>query len=176
MSGPGLIAADFADLAAACERLREVSRLSAPLSTKQRPEISGWCALEHVAHVALANELIVRNLESLSTGHGALLQAGGEPVPGALEMLAAGVIPRGRAQSPRMVRPPSRIDPLLLADWLATGEQGFARFAREVASLAQARGKIPHQLLGPLDAPQWVRFARVHTRHHLAIVEALLAP
>jgi hypothetical protein len=35
--------------------------------------------------------------------------------------------------------------------------------------------KIPHQVLGPLDAPQWLRFAAVHTRHHLGIAYEVLA-
>jgi hypothetical protein len=174
MSPARALAADFAELAAALERLREIAGLSPALAELRREEVSGWSALEHVAHVALANELIVRNLESLASGHGLLVQEGGEPVPGALEILASGVIPRGRAQSPRMVRPPARIDRTLLADWLATGERGFARFARETDSLAAARGKVPHQLLGPLDAPQWVRFGAIHTRHHLAIAEQVL--
>lgn len=175
MSHAPSVPADLADLAAACERLREIAALPGELSERRRPEISGWSALEQVAHVALANELIARNLESLIAGHGALVVAEGEPAPGALEMLAAGVIPRGRAQSPRMVRPPARIDRVLLADWLATGERAFTKLARDPAPLAGARGKIPHQLLGPLDAAQWVRFGRVHTRHHLAIAEELLA-
>lgn len=129
--------------------------------------------LEHTAHAALANELIVRNLENLLSGTGLLVVATGEPVPGALDILESGVIPRGRAQAPRMVRPPTVIDRALLEEWLAFSEQGFARLAPEHARLAAAPGRIPHQLLGPLTAPLWVRFAAVHTRHHLEIAAGL---
>jgi len=169
------LAADFAELERGLARLRVIAGLQAERTEARRPEISGWCALEHVAHVSLANELIVRNLESLVAGAGLLVQSGGEPVPGALEILESGVIPRGRAQSPRMVRPPARIDRALLAEWLATAETGFASFAAQPERIAAASGRIPHQLLGPLSAPQWVRFAMVHTRHHLAIADAVLA-
>ena len=41
-------------------------------------------------------------------------------------------------------------------------------------ALAATELKIPHQLLGPLDLPQWTRFAGVHTRHHLAIADEVV--
>lgn len=169
------IAADFAQLQRAYARLRAIASMPAELAELRRPEISGWSALEHVAHVALANELIVRNLHSLFAGEGPLVQLNGEPRPGALEILESGVIPRGLAQSPRMVRPPSRIDRALLGDWLSTGELGFVHFAASSELLSAAPGRIPHQMLGPLTAPQWARFAAIHTRHHLAIADLVLS-
>ena len=167
---------DFAELERGCERLRELAALPQELAERRRPEISGWCALEHVAHVALANELIVRNLDRLASGAGLLVVATGEPVAGALPILERGVIPRGAVQSPRMVRPPAKIDRALLAEWLATAEAGFARHAKDPARLAAATGRIPHQTLGPLTAALWVRFAAVHTRHHLEIAARTLGP
>ena len=168
------LAADFADLELALPRLRALADLPVEIGLRRRPEISGWSPLEHVAHVSLANELIVRNLDNLAAGTGILVVASGEPIPGALEMLESGKIPRGRAQSPRMVRPPATIDRALLDEWLATAEHGFRRLAADRSRLERAPGRIPHQLLGPLTAPWWVRFAAVHTRHHLAIADALL--
>ncbi len=169
------LAQDFVDIERALARLRAIEALPAELAELRKPQISGWCALEHIAHVALANELIVRNLESLVSGKGLLVIASGEPVPGALEVLKSGKIPRGTAQSPRIVRPPANIDRALLDEWLQTAEQGFSRFAREPQVLLRAPGRIPHQLLGPLDARLWVRFAAVHTLHHLEIADLVLA-
>jgi hypothetical protein len=165
---------DFAALRPALARLRTIVALPADVAELRRPEVSGWSPLEHVAHVSLANELIVRNLHSLGSGQGALVQLSGEPVAGTLEILQSGAIPRGRAQSPRMVRPPSRIDRALLEEWMAGAESGFEHFASQSELLEAASGRIPHQLLGPLTASQWVRFARIHTLHHLAIADALL--
>jgi len=169
------LADDFAEIARALLRLREIEALPAAISEARRPEISGWCALEHVSHVALANELIVRNLETLAANSGMLLLSEGEPSSEALAVLVSGRIPRGVAQSPRMVRPPAKIDRALLGDWLQTAERGFAKFAQQSAQLAAAPGRVPHQLLGPLSATLWVRFANVHTRHHLSIANELLA-
>jgi hypothetical protein len=144
-----------------------------PALRSPAPAVSAWDAEHHVAHVALANELVLRNLHSLAAGAGALVQRGGEPIPQAHELMASGAIPRGRAQSPRMVRPPERVDPALLRQWLDEARAGYR--ALDPRAVVASEFKIPHQLLGPLDAVQWLRFAAVHTRHHLVIAREVLA-
>jgi hypothetical protein len=165
-------ARDLAALAGLYGEIEQLLERAAPLLARVVPERSGWSAEQHLAHVALANELVLRNLKSLAAGQGALLVRGGEPHPRALELLRAGRLPRGEAQAPRMVRPPERVLPELLRAWLADGRAALA--ALDSGALAPGELKIPHQLLGPLDAPQWARFGVVHTRHHLAIVRELL--
>jgi hypothetical protein len=136
--------------------------------------VSGWSAEQHLAHVALANELVLRNLKSLVAGRGALVVEGGEPRAGVRELLEHGRLPRGAAQAPRMVRPPEVIERELLRQWLADGRRELA--ALDPRTIVPGRLRVPHQLLGPLDAPEWMRFAVVHTAHHLAIArEVLLA-
>lgn len=143
----------------------------APLA-RVEPGISGWSGEQHLAHVALANELVLRNLKSLAKGSGMLVVQGGDPHPRALELLAAGALPRGEAQAPRMVRPPERVERALLSQWLADGKRELD--ALDPATLVSNGLKIPHQILGPLDAPQWVRFGAVHARHHLVIAHEVL--
>lgn len=137
------------------------------------PNVSGWSAEQHVAHVVLANELVLRNVRSLVKGSGMLVVKGGEPHPRALELLAAGRLPRGEAQAPRMVRPPEKVDRELVAQWLADGKHELAGL--DAAQLVANDLKVPHQILGPLDARQWLRFGAVHARHHLVIVADVLA-
>lgn len=144
-----------------------------PQLRSQRAALSGWSAEEHIAHLALANELVLRNLGNLLKGSGLLVVQGGEAVPGALDLLRAGKLPRGEAQAPRMVRPPAKVDPVMLDQWLSEGRAGFA--ALDPARIASSGLKIPHQVLGPLDAPEWLRFAVVHTRHHLLIAGEVLS-
>jgi len=165
-------AQDLRELDALQTELEALLALDAALLETVAPERSGWSSVQHLAHVALANELVLRNLKSLADGRGLLIVRGGEPHPRALELLAAGRLPRGQAQSPRMVRPPERVERALLAQWLADGRR--ARNELDASALVPSELKIPHQLLGPLDAPQWARFAVVHTRHHLAIVREIL--
>lgn len=148
-------------------RLREHSRLRLVAAA-----VSAWSAEQQLAHVALANELVLRNLNNLAKGSGLLVSAGGEAVPGALDLLKRGVLPRGQAQSPRMVRPPEEIDPQLFDSWLNDARSGYQALRPE--QWTDLSLKIPHQILGPLDAQQWLRFALVHTRHHLRIAHEVL--
>jgi len=135
-------------------------------------ERSGWSSEHHLAHVALANELVLRNVASIAGRRGALLTRA-EPEPRALAVLRDGRIPRGRAQSPRMVRPPEHVQRELLLTWLADGRKALA--ALDPRTLVAGELRIPHQLLGPLDGPQWLRFGVVHTGHHMEIVREILA-
>lgn len=165
-------AEDLAALAVLQERLAELLALEPAVLQGVAPGVSRWSSEQHLAHVGLANELVLRNLKNLATGRGALVTKGGEADPRALALLAEGRLPRGQAQAPRIVRPPERIERALLVQWLADGRTALAEL--DPRTLLGTELKISHQLLGPLDAPQWARFAVVHTRHHLEIVREIL--
>jgi hypothetical protein len=165
-------APDLAALALRIDEMEHLLALAPDVLAAVAPSCSGWSSEQHLAHVALANELVLRNLKSLAEGQGLLIVRGGEPLPGTLQVLATGRIPRGQAQAPRMVRPPARVQPELLRQWLADGRAALG--ALDPRTLVASELKIPHQVLGPLDAPQWARFGLVHTEHHLAIVREIL--
>ena len=165
-------AADLADLRVLQEEMDLVFARDPALLARVVPAVSAWSSEQHLAHIALANGLILRNLKSLAAGRGVLLVHGRDPDPQAVATLATGKLPRGQVQSPRMVRPPERVERALLGQWLADGRAALAQI--DPRSLPPGEPKIPHQLLGPLDAPLWARFAAVHTRHHLAIVREIL--
>jgi hypothetical protein len=139
------------------------------------PPVSGWSAEQHLAHLALANELVCRNLKSLLRGSGALVQDDGDPSAEALAILTSGRFPRGAAQSPRMVRPPEQVRRDFLAEWLASNRLDFEELSARTGEIEAAHRRIPHQVLGPLTASRWVRFAAMHTRHHLDIAREVLA-
>jgi hypothetical protein len=166
-------ARDLRDLAGLLDEIDGVLALAPELLVTLAPATSGWTVEQHLAHVALANELVLRNLASLAAGRGALVVRGGEPDPAAQAVLVAGRIPRGAARAPRMVRPPERVQRELLLEWLADGRRALV--ALDPAAVVASELKVPHQLLGPLDAPQWARFGVVHARHHLEIVREILA-
>jgi len=171
-SDPFDSASNLRDLAVLYGELEELLALDPERLAAVVPERSGWSAEQHLAHVALANELVLRNLASLVAGTGALIVRDVEPHARAVAVLAEGRIPRGQAQSPRMVRPPERVQRELLTQWIADGRSALA--ALDAARVVPGELRIPHQLLGPLDGPQWARFAVVHTRHHLEIVRDVL--
>lgn len=136
--------------------------------------VSGWSAVEHAAHLTLANELVLRNLRNLGKGSGMLVVPDAEQNEQALAILAGGTLPRG-ARSPRMVVPPLDIDVPTALEWARKHSSDLATFTGELESLPRPRCFVPHQVLGPLDLTQWARFARVHTHHHLAIARSVLA-
>lgn len=167
--------AELGALSALYDSVDVLLRLDPERLMRVVPASSGWCAEQHLAHVTLANELVLRNIASLASGRGVLIVRGGVPHPKALQVLETGRIPRGEATAPRMVRPPEKVQRELLAQWLADGRRALGELlALDDAALAPSELKIPHQLLGPLDLPQWTRFGVVHTRHHLAIAEEVL--
>jgi hypothetical protein len=166
---------EFASLRESCAEIDRLLALPPDELRRPSPRVSSWSAEKQVAHVALANELVVRNLNSLIKGSGLFVVEGGEAAPQALAVLIAGRLPRGVAQAPRIVRPPEEIDSELVHEWVAGGRQGFDELSRRIAELRAANKKVPHQLMGPLSASQWLRFAAVHTRHHLAIAAEVLA-
>jgi hypothetical protein len=142
---------------------------------RRAQHVSGWSAVQHLAHLCLANELVVRNVKSLLKGLGPFVQDAAEPAPEALAVLQSGRFPRGAAQSPRMVRPPEVVRRDFLAQWVAEGQLEFAALAEQGDAILRAKKCIPHQVLGPLNAARWVRFAAMHTRHHLDIAREVLA-
>ena len=88
----------------------------------------------------------------------------------ACQVLVQGCYPRGESQAPRTVQPPDEVDLELLAEEYT----GLGRLLETVRGLAEqvasAPGAIVHLQLGALSAAHWLRFARLHGEHHLAIV------
>lgn len=166
---------EFESLARSYAEIERTLALPPDLVARVAPQVSGWSAEQHIAHLSLANELVARNLRSLLKGSGPFVVESGEPPAEALAILAAGALPRGRAQAPRIVRPPEAVNREYLADWLAGNARDFAELRGKADELRACTKKVPHQILGPLTALEWVRFAATHTEHHLAIARELVA-
>lgn len=133
------------------------------------PRASGWSVAEHRFHLALASELVVRNLRGLARGAGRLVAPGGDPISEALPILARGRLPRG-TEAPRMVSPPDEFDAPFLREIVESGREALAALEPQLEDLAASRATIPHQTLGPLTAALWLRFGRMHALHHERII------
>lgn len=137
-----------------------------------RADEDSWSVAEHIFHLALANELSLKNAAALHSRVGRLIRDPENTHPDAEKVLEAGVIPRGN-QAPRFVAPPKVIDLELLLE-LVQGNRTMIRDLEPYgADLIRAPRAIPHQLLGDLSAVQWVRFARIHTDHHWGIIQEI---
>jgi hypothetical protein len=165
---------DLARLRRSQQRIERLLALPADLLRARTP-VSGWCALEHLFHVVLANDMSLKNARNLARGSGRLITAmpgPGERDPRAADILARGRLPRG-AQAPRFVMPPANPDLALVREIHA--ETVAAARSAELAAPPESGSGIPHQALGVLSAAEWIRFARMHSAHHLRIAAAVLA-
>lgn len=162
------LGATFAELAALRARLDDAVRVRADA-------VSAWAVDQHLYHVALSSDLALRNVRALVRGEGSRIVHEGGPNELALRVLADGTYPRGRSEAPRMVRPPDEVVPEYLTMEMDQNRAMLAELASEVARVADAAGRIPHVYLGELDAGEWLRFARLHAEHHLAIARDIEA-
>lgn len=143
--------------------------------TRRAPSVSGWSVEQHLYHIALATDLALRNVRSLVRGRGRLIVPDGALTDAAADVLENRRTERGVAEAPRMVRPEETVDPEFLAMELRGNRDTLAAVHAEAAEIGGAAGWIPHQILGPLSASHWLRFASMHAQHHLSIIEDVLA-
>lgn len=137
------------------------------------PSISAWPPLVHLHHVALVNEIALAKIEEIlaegnpsSTG-----SRGGLHPLGWLCIRILGFIPRGRGRAPGVVIPPpgSTREAALCAIRARIAQT--ARLASLTQEIWEAHGRRKHFVFGYLCASDWLRFAIIHTRHHLRIVQ-----
>ena len=83
--------------------------------------------------------------------------------------LTFGFIPRGRAKSPAVVRPP---DHILTKDIFSQLEE--ARKNINVLNNLDANAHFKHPVFGIINNATTIRFIEVHTKHHLKIIKDIL--
>jgi hypothetical protein len=133
-------------------------------------EVSRWSPAQQVDHVLQSLDLMLGRAAALVSGTDPEIQADGRPSIAGRLVLTTGWIPRGKAEAPETVLP----DPRPVRHRLREAHHAACETVRDLASDASrvkaASGTLAHPLLGAFSARAWVRFADVHTRHHLRIV------
>ena len=167
--------ADLAGLRRALARVQQLLELPESTLFAPHPEISLWCIAEQLNHLILADDLSVRNVRTVAKGSGMLLRHPEKRDPEALAILTRGRFPRGQAEAPRFVRPPKVVDVPLCRRFLDEIEAELVVIEAALPALLAETRCVPHQVLGDLTGPEWLRFARAHSVHHLLIVRDLLA-
>lgn len=131
-----------------------------------------WSPSEITSHVTEAYEVLRREL---SGGPGMRL-LGSPLLRWVLRHTMLPAILRGRP-FPSGARAPKETWPReLLADptsALEALEATAGAFARELSARANQRLRLSHAYFGPMSAPQTLRLAAVHTRHHARQLEAV---
>lgn len=169
------VESEFARLEEALDAFEALRAAGPEVLGRRAPEVSGWSVEQHLYHIALATDLVFRHVRALVAGKGRLVRAEGALGERAAQVLASDTTPRGAAEAPRMVRPDDEVNAEYLAMELAQDRRTLGELRALAGEISDATGWIPHQELGPLAAPHWLRFAALHARHHWAIVRDVLA-
>lgn len=129
-----------------------------------------WSAAGHFYHADLVNRGMLVALHGIAQQPASGLAAAANPL--AERFLGSGHLPRG-FKAPDAMHPPETFSLDALLDRMA---RTHARLeALDVEALAPLTGTMPHPRLGPLTAPDWLRFGVVHMRHHAALARETVA-
>lgn len=137
------------------------------------PAISDWSPAQHLYHILGTNAMMLK--ASALLAHGAV---DGEPAglsDAGANVLSSGIIERGVATAPEKTVPP---DSISREDLEASFARSYGKFESAAEALRDGapedRG-LPHPMWGVLTSRQWLKAARVHCRHHLAIIDDIRA-
>lgn len=137
-----------------------------------RPEQSAWTPAQHLYHVAVAGGMMLGAVQAIATGTPPARASGGLNAIGQ-RVLRAEQMPRGRAAAPEATHPPEAPTREALAGALARTRRKLNAVAALVARPGLPGARVPHPYLGQLDAAEWLRVNRIHTRHHLALIDEI---
>jgi hypothetical protein len=137
------------------------------------PSVSDWSPAEHLYHIWLANG---RSLKAavLMAQNALPLQDADAPNDTGRAVLTAERFERGRNEAPDNVRPPDAVTREDLEEALERSRSKLEALAPHLNALAGTTGRLEHPRLGPLNGPEWIRFVRIHSEHHHAIIRDIL--
>lgn len=136
----------------------------------QRPFGNGWSAAQHLDHALHATSASLRAASVLVEDRSDRILREGAPTDFGMTVLGERKIPVGAAQAPDGTKPVDRPDRERLVEELGRCHELLGSLAARGPAVDTAPGRLPHPILGEFNAKEWLRFADVHLRHHLAIV------
>jgi hypothetical protein len=147
---------------------KEFERLSQMIAHKDvlKTEISGWSIGWHIEH---SLTVVIGVCKSAIQSEPAAYQWKFNPKR-FLILDITGRIPRGKAKAPKIVQPQGRTSTDELQAQLAKAKELYAQFEQ-----AHANAHFEHPIFGQLNKKPTDKFLGIHTRHHLYIMDDLLA-
>ena len=137
------------------------------------PDVSAWSIGEQVQHVVLSLRAIAtqitRALRKPADSEGSGPNRMGKMI------LDSGIFPRGRAQAPEIVMPQDAVDSEAVCKTLQETRQKWDDLESRSEQIAESTAVVPHDLLGDFTANDWIRFAPIHTNHHLLIIRDIIS-
>lgn len=138
------------------------------------PTVSKWSIVQHLDHILLVNGSVLRNIGRILGETGENVENTGRPSWLGVLVLVSGRIPRGKGRAPDAVIPPSQPQRGEVRTSTEKSKQQLDALRSQANALGRQRGRIRHFVFGELNAAQWLRFASIHTRHHLRIIRDVL--
>lgn len=132
--------------------------------------LSLWSAAGHIYHIGKVNSFCFdRILKLYEDKSPEILQKGSPTITGRLAM-SAGRMRKGWT-SPREFIAPDDIDRTQVRNAVIESKKLMAKVGEFLTELESLSGRLPHWEFGELKAVQWLRYARLHSWHHLKIAE-----
>lgn len=139
-------------------------------SEVSKPEVSKWSVGQHVEHLLKADTLATSAMLASKryTSRRTPLKLLGRIV------LLTGYIPKGRGKAPEMTLPeqPTKENITRLVEAF---KNNLSQIKEGLRELNLAGHYAPHPIFGDLDQVQWLRFLIIHNKHHLKIINEILA-
>ncbi|HIG04707.1 MAG TPA: hypothetical protein EYQ08_03115 [Planctomycetes bacterium] len=165
-----------ADLDHLIEELQEMAiwTTDEKIITTRKIQRSHWSVGEQLDHLLTAALLNLKAIRILVLGRGQTpsegLTAGGKAC------LDVGMIPLGSAVAPEYVQPTAGRGVAELESLRLKVLQMCGDLVGDASRLDDRGQVLTHFAVGEMGARQWLRFALVHSRHHVAIVKRILEP
>ncbi|MDE0960567.1 MAG: DinB family protein [Planctomycetota bacterium] len=165
---------DPADLDRLIEELQKLAKWTTDenrLAACSLP-ISRWSVSEQLDHLITVTMLNLKAIKILRLGRGqppsSGLNAAGKMV------LELGQIPLGAAQAPAYAQPTAGRSAVELETLRLKVHLMCEDLIGDYSRIDSSGQVLRHFAVGEMGARQWLRFALVHSRHHVAIVERIL--
>lgn len=135
-----------------------------PLAASYDPKVSAAAVGWHIEHILLSTDRIV---EAMLASNPAAYH--GKFNFRKFAVLTFRKIPRGKAKAPKAVRPAEHITIDTLSDHLIQSQD----LVRKLKTL-KANHFFDHPFLGHIRLKPAIKFLKIHTQHHLNIIEDIL--
>lgn len=152
--------------------IREMLDWSDDRLHKIAESVSGWSPAQHIYHISVANGMMLKGVGLICQGH-EMMQKEGEINKIGRWAMENGTFPRGKAKAPKGVVPPDAPSREELDQALTRSRQRFEQTEAMLPLIPDAQGYFPHVFFGDLDAAQWLRCTRIHSEHHLTIIQEI---
>jgi len=134
--------------------------------------VSKWNVCEHLEHLMLADQTIVKWIEDVALPSDCEHRAEKPKEIGTL-ILASGQIPRGRGRAPEGTIPKEESLSMVIAG-LEDVQSLVGGLAGQLDTVDTCLNTLPHHALGHFTPSEWLRFLYVHHIHHAKIINDIV--